>query len=291
MEDMVDVSKLETLLDRLVKAADTPTVRKGGIENSGTIGSDGPQGGGQGSMADAGALDSMMIAKMAEAGIPLSTITAFNAFMSKNEDDEDDDEDDEDDDEEIGKGGNPAPDLSKSFRDALGEQLGASQEMVDVSPYLDGLTAAVGDRIDVLTKSVMSTQKSQGGVNKALAAAISQMGKLAKSQAVVIDKMAAKLGVLERAPVAPPRSVTGTGTPLVKSGMGGEEQLTKSEVCSVLSYMNLEKGMREIGGRRTTDLVVNLEAGSIYDEETHGAVTGFLKSLPTNERNLAKSYH
>ena len=94
MEDMVDVSKLETLLDRLVKAADTPTVRKGGIENSGTIGSDGPQGGGQGSMADAGALDSMMIAKMAEAGIPLSTITAFNAFMSKNEDDEDDDEDD-----------------------------------------------------------------------------------------------------------------------------------------------------------------------------------------------------
>ena len=288
--ETVDVDKLEGLLAKLVKAADATDLRKGGIENSGTVGSGGKQGGGQGSWSDSGTLDSMMIAKMEAAGLPSGLIAAFSAFMSGAKKDKD------------GKDccppafkSEPQGNLAKSFRDQLGDQLGDDQQMVDISPYLDGLTTAVGDRIDALTKSMLGSQQSQAGVNKALAAAVSQIGNLVKSQAKVINHLGAKLGVLEHAPVPVQRGVTGTAQPLNKA-MPGEtgapsEQLNKSEVLSTLSYMNLEKGMREIGGRRTFELIGLLEGGGVYDQETHSAVTNFLKGCSPSEQNLAKSYH
>lgn len=53
--------------------------------------------------------------------------------------------------------------------------------------------------------------------------------------------------------------------------------------------MNLEKGMHEINGQRTSELVGLFEGGNVIDEKTVGAVQSFLQTHP-NEADAARQY-
>lgn len=289
---------LDATLKNLLDSVEKTDLNKGGVENSGTHGSGGKQGGGQGSESDAGPIDNMMIAKMIQAGVDVKTAGQFADFMAaKMRGDGDDDEDDED----YGKssaalGKEFAEQLTKSFREHLSENLDSEADtMVDITPYLDGLTTTVGEQLEGLNKALAASHASQDKINKALARAVHQMGSLVKSQAKVIDALGHKLGILEKAPVQPPKGKTGTATPMEKSmageaGGGGFENLTKSQVLSALSYANLVKGQRDINGQRTSDVITNLEAGGVYDERTHAHLQGFLKSLSAEERQEALTF-
>lgn len=285
MEDTVETDALERTLKSLLDTAEnTDPLVKGGVENSGTYGSGGPQGGGQGD--ESCPIDNMMIAKMIQSGVDVQTAAKFAAFMSGEE------EDDEDEDG-MGKGNfSEYEPMEKSFRETLDEHLEPSEsDMVNVTPYLDGLTSALGEQLDGLHKSVQSGQSQQGRVNKSMAAAVHQMGSLLKSQATLINALGQRLGLVERTPASAPKGITGTAAPLNKSMPrevgAGSIQLTKSNTLSTLTYMNLNKGMSQINGVSTSDLITGLEAGNVFDDRTHGAVQDFLKSCTPEERKEA----
>lgn len=287
MEETVETDALERTLKSLLDTAEnTDPLAKGGVENSGTYGSGGHQGGGQGDGSCP--IDNMMIAKMIQSGVDVQTAAKFAAFMSGEEE-----EDDDDDDNNMDKGNfSEQEPMGKSFREALEDHLEPSEsDMVNVTPYLDGLTSALGEQLDGLHKSVQSGQSQQGRVNKSMAAAVHQMGSLLKSQATLINALGQRLGLVERTPASAPKGVTGTAAPLNKSMPrevgAGNIQLTKSNTLSTLTYMNLNKGMSQINGVSTSDLITGLEAGDVFDERTHGAVQDFLKSCTTEERKEA----
>ena len=326
-EQTVDTSELSASLNELIKAANATKLVKGegvSIDNSGTMSDGKSSGGGQGSMSDAGGLDDLMIAKMSAAGVDAATLSAFRAFMSHEEPDADDEggeSDDDEDDEMEGKmaappeppfsGGRsggfaraprPSPkggtQKSKSER-GLSKAMdqfrsdGDIEEALDVSPFLEAITARTAEMIDGMRKSHRAAAVDQGKVNAKMAAAMYQIGSLLKSQAQVIDTLRSRLGIVERAPVAVPRGATTQSKALAKSmpgEVGGQsKQLSKSEVVSALSYMNLEKGMREINGVRTSELVGRLEGGNVLDQGTLDAVAQFLRANPA-EASSAKAY-
>ena len=91
----------------------------------------------------------------------------------------------------------------------------------------------------------------------------------------------------------PQRGVTGA-TALNKSlpgeaGATSHNDLSKSEVLNTLSYMNLEKGIRDIGGRKTSDVIGMFEGGNVLDQNTLDAVRGFLSAHPA-ESQTARQY-
>lgn len=282
--ETVEIDQLEKSLKALVDTAQAGVapLTKGGVENSGFEGLDGKQGGGQGSASDAGSIDNMMIAKMKAAGIPAGIVAKFAAFMQ----DEGEDEDDED---AFKSFAGESADLNKSLRSNP-----KVAEMLDVTPFLDDFTTQVGEHLTKLHKSVAAGHKQQSDINVKLAQAVHQLGTLVKSQAKVIDVLGQRLGIVEKTPVAPPKGKTRAAA--LHKSMPGEagagdptEQLRKSEVLATLTYMNLEKGISEIGGRRTSDLVVALEAGGVYDQATHAAVVDFLRKNP-EEAPIARQY-
>lgn len=277
---------LDQTLNQLLNVAEATDLAKGGVENSGTHGSGGKQGGGQGSEGDAGPIDNMMIAKMIQAGVDVQTAAKFAAFMSEDEDD--------DEVEKSGAGAEGAEPLTKSLREAVTENLAPEDaEMVNVTPYLDSLTTALGGQLETLDKSIRAGRTEQGKLNKSMAKALHQVGQLVKSQAAVINVLGERLGIVERAPAVAPKGVTGTAKPLNKSLAGeageGDLKLTKSTTLNALSYFNLVKGEKQIAGQSTSDVITKLEAGGVYDEKTHGALIHLVKSLPAQEREKALS--
>lgn len=295
MAERVDTIQLEKSLADLIKVADATKLVKGDgvqIANSGTTSDGKPSGGGQGSMSDAGGLDDLMIAKMTAAGIDAGTIANFAAFMS-------DDEDGEDEDDEDGKGVPPQPPFtSKSAQQGdLIKGIAADPtvaEAIDVSPFLDALVARTTDALGSLEKSLGAHRGEQAKVNRAMAAALYQSGQLLKSQAGVIDELRSRLGIVERAPVAQPKGRTQlSGAKALSKGMPNEAgeagQLRKSELLSTLSYMNLEKGIRDINGVRTSEIIGRFEAGDVIDDGVIHAARSFLAQNP-NEADAARRY-
>ena len=117
-----------------------------------------------------------------------------------------------------------------------------------------------------------------------------QMGSLLKSQDAVVVELGKRLGIVERTP-NPPKGKTDLAgaTPLSKSmpneaRADGQEPLSKSELLSTLSYMNLEKGINHIGSQKTSDAICMLEGGNICDDNIQNAAHGFLVANP----NLAQ---
>ena len=69
----------------------------------------------------------------------------------------------------------------------------------------------------------------------------------------------------------------------------GHGSLSKSEVIGTLTYMNLEKGIRDIGGRSTGQAAMMLEGGGVVDQQIIDSVSGFLAAHPA-EAETARSY-
>lgn len=288
--DSVDVTQLQGALDNLTRIASSTQLNKGGIANSGTYSDGKPSGGGQGSMADAGGIDDLMIGKMTAAGFDAATIANFRAFMEDKKKKE--------------KGEQPSmPPFGKSETAPQTQEPGKLaksltedpeiSEAMDASPFMEALVARTTGAIDTLEKSLHAIEQRSCEREVATARAMLEIGKLVKSQASIISELGKRLGVMERAPVAQPKGRTGTNgaQPLNKSGVdtppGGE--LRKSEVLSTLTYMNLEKGIKNINGVPTYQLAGMFEGGNIIDEHTLGAVRQFLAENP-REAQAAKSY-
>lgn len=289
---------LGNALDELLKAADATSLSKAAthsgkgsnsVETGGHVDETGTTSGTLAGDGDVGGIDTLMVAKMSAAGIPTAMINAFAAFMKKVEEDEEED-DDEEGEEEAYKSLEPA--FQKSM-DAYREDSDLS-DTIDVSPFLEALTARTADQLDAIRKSAGHFEGQQNHVNQKLAAALHQIGGLLKSQTGVIQALGERLNLVERTP-APQKGATqlSGAQPLHKAlpgelGQGGKE-LRKSEILSTLTYMNLEKGMHEINGQRTSELVGLFEGGNVIDEKTVGAVQSFLQTHP-NEADAARQY-
>lgn len=347
-EQTTSLDALDASLGDLLKAASRITgepLNKGGdgvsIDNSGTTGSDGKQGGGQGSMSDAGKVEDLMIGKLTAAGFNAAQASSIVGMMkdvgggsffshtrpsptggkggemtgkarkppvppfagAADDDFGGDDEggDDEGDGDEDDEAGGPAMRgkrrMGKSA--SFDEQFRADPdigEVVDVSPFMETLTARTTEALDSLNKSLRKSVRRSDEQFALLAKSTVALGTLVKAQQGVISEMGRRLGVVERQP-APQKGVTalsGTHQPMNKSmpneaGAGGST-LRKSEVASVLTYMHLEKGMKEIGGRKiATELVPLVESSGEVPANIVGEVQNFLRRNP-GEANLAKSY-
>jgi hypothetical protein len=307
-EPEVAIDGLQKSLDELLQVADATELSKayGGVsvEHSGHYDESGKVGGGLAGGGDIGGLDDMMIAKMSEAGVPAGLIADFAAFMTgKQEDDEDEDEEEMEgkysaEYAEYSEANQPQPEpMSKAIDELRAPAEDGSTDIadaVDVSPFLETLTMRVAEQIDGIRKSVAEGHGTQHNVNAHLAAALHQMGGLMKSQQAVIGELGARLGMIERQPAQPRGATSLTGAQAMAKSLPGEaggngEQLSKSEVLSTLTYMNLEKSIKQINGRPTYELACLADGGAPMDEGTVNAVRTFLRTHP-HEADAARNY-
>lgn len=320
-EPEVTLEGIDAALDSLIKAADATEMAKayGGtaVDSYGHVDERGKTSGGYADKGDMGGLDSMMIGKMEqsliEQGFPAAAIAAF--MRGKQSDDE------EDDDEMEGKMGKPAStaggvgtnprvsasgggstmakmgdddeDYGKSF-DAFREDP-AIGDAIDVSDFLGALVQRTTEQLDALGKSQAAMSAEQRDVNAKMATAMFGIGQLVKGLAAHANRLDQRLGLVERQPNAPrgatnvPRARAMAKSFGAHGAEGGGTELSKSQVIATLSYMNLEKGMREIGGRATSELIGLYEGGNQLAPQAFHAVQRFLATHP-NEAQVAVNY-
>jgi hypothetical protein len=137
------------------------------------------------------------------------------------------------------------------------------------------------------------SEHKQNGVNAALAGAMYQVGSLLKSQSHVIDELSKRLGLVERAPLPGKGATTLSGAQAMQKSLGNGggspgEGLRKSEILATLSYMRMEKSMKEINGRAIGDVIYAFEGGGVINPEDVATVARFLATHP-NEAAKAKS--
>lgn len=344
-EQTTTLDALDASLNDLLKAAERvtgePLIKGDGvqIDNSGTMGSDGKQGGGQGSVSDAGKVEDLMIGKLTAAGFSAPQVHAIVGMMKDagggsffshtrpsptggkgdgmsgkargpkvppfagaadddfgGDDEGDGDEDDDEGDEEppVGMRGKRRMGKSLSFDEQFRSDPDIG-DVVDVSPFMETLTAKTTEALDGLAKSLRKSQRRADGQFALLAKSTVALGHLVKAQQAVISELGKRLGVVEKQP-APQKGVTSlSGAQPMNKSMPGEagtggNSLRKSEVASVLTYMNIEKGMKEIGGRKiATEIVPLVESSAEVPAPVLAEVQNFLRRNP-GEANLAKSY-
>lgn len=346
-EQTTTLDALDASLNDLLKAAANitgePLIKGDGvqIDNSGTIGSDGKQGGGQGSVSDAGKVEDLMIGKLTAAGFSAPQVHAIVGMMkdasggsffshtrpspsggkggdmtgkagkkppmppfagaADGDFGGDDDEDEGDEEEPDGdEAGGPAMRGKRRMGKSLSfdEQFRADPEIgdvVDVSPFMETLTARTTEALDSLGKSLRKSVRRSDEQFAMLAKSTVALGTLVKAQQSVINELGRRLGIVEKQP-APQKGVTQlTGAQPLSKSMPGEAgngggTLKKSEVASVLTYMNIQKGVKEIGGRKiATDIVPLVESSAEVPAPILAEVHNFLRRNP-GEANLAKSY-
>ena len=286
-ENTVSPDQVKDALADLQKLAN---LAKGGVSNSGRVDEDGMGGGG--TSPDNGKVDDLMIGKMAaamaEAGIDagaieFATAAMASAKMGEDEESDEDEEFDEDEDED---------EAEKS--DASLMDLFKSEETFDVSPFLERFAAGVSETIGSLQKSINTKNAEQEGLIKAQSAALVQVGELLKSQAHVIAELGNRLQIVERQPAAPKGVTSTAGLAKAMPGEAGSEPGAqvgnREELASVLSYMNLEKSIRQLegAGMPTSHAVTAVETGSVR-KSVVDAANDFLKANP-KEAAKALSY-
>lgn len=327
MSNATTIDTMQASLDELLKAADAHgTMRKamGGvdIDTYGHTDERGKTSGGYAEVGDAGKgvdlSEEAIVGKMSEIGLNAMQAGALVGFMKDGgffdherpsptgkmkgkagkgaqpptppfvgDADEDfggEDEDEDEDDEE-------SEEMGKSFRKSFADDSDIA-DTVDVSPFLEAVTSRTVESLDALNKSLRRSERKQGAVNAAMAGAMYQMGSLLKSQARVIDALSQRLGLVERQPEAPRGAVTLSGAQAMQKSLGAGGAggtLRKSEMLSALSYMRLEKGMKEINGRSLGEVIYAFEGGGIINPEDAATVERFLATHPA-EAQKAKTY-
>jgi hypothetical protein len=273
-----------------------------------------------------GKMEQTVMSALADAGFSAPQIAAFMSAKDEGEEEEEEDSEEdaeEDADEMSGEAGGgffqhsrPAPHgkmagkpsmppfAKKSAAYSEGEPLTKSidalradsdiSDAIDVSSYLEAMTGRVAEQMDSLAKGIHGGHVEQRKVNRAFAAALWQTGKLVKSQAQVINALGQRLGLVETQP-APARGVQSpTRAQALAKSMPGEAgsgggRLGKSEILNTLSYMLLEKGVKEINGPSTREVIGLFEGGNVIAPETVGAIESFLRQHP-GETQKARSY-
>ena len=299
-EDEVTLDSLDKALEALVDASDAADViAKGGLDSGGHVDERGQTSGGYPGKGDMGGIDDMMIGKMQETLVDAGfSADMISAFMSKKDEDEDEDEkggegDDAGEDDAEKSQQAAADAIEKSFRDDP-----SIREAIDVSPFLESLVTNTVEEIQGLAKSLHEGQATQAHVNKAVASTLHGIAGLVKGLQGHSQRLEERLGMVERQPAAPKGHTSLSGAqPVLKSfgahgteGGGGQvEQLTKSELTNVLTYMNLEKSIKEIGGTKTSEHAGIIEGGGHVHPAAYHAAMRFLASHP-HEAATARTY-
>jgi len=330
--DLDGISASLDELVKAADATDVVSKAYGGVnlESYGHVDERGKTSGGYADTGDVGGLDDMMIGKMAQVLIDGGfSADQISAFMGQDEDEEDDEDDMEGkasfaphtrpSAKMHGKGagdinvrsggagsptnpGTPPPPIGQPKPVPTGkytksmDQFRQDQDIadaVDISPFLEALTTRTADQLDAIRKGMGEAHGEQTGVNRAMAGAVYQIGRLQKSMAEIVGALDKRLNLVERQPAAGQKGVTSMSKALTKA-MPGEvgtdsAQLNKSEIIATLSYMNLEKGMKEINGRNTRELVGMFESGNQLAPDTLDAVQKFIATHPA-EAKLARTY-
>lgn len=274
-------------------------------------------------------IDSMMIGKMVQAGLDAGQIEAMVGMMSgsagaaADEEEEDDsmegyvgkmtahakgyaDKNDGSMKGYMGYPGHkpPAVAMGKSGAgegEPLAKSLQQYQADPELGPLLDGTdffeayVKNTAGQIDAVNATLVKGFGNQGTVNQALAGAVHQTGMLIKGQALVIETLGKRLGLVESTPQpargatsAPAAAALAKGMP-GEAGAGGGEPLRKSEICATLSYMNLEKGIKKIGEQPTYEAIGMLEGGNQCSPEVLQAVNDFHTANP-GDSQAARTY-
>lgn len=340
-QQTTSLDALDASLQDLLKAAETITgepLRKGDgvqIDNSGTHGSDGKQGGGQGSMSDAGKLDDIMIGKLTQAGYNASQINQILGFAKdvgggsffqherpsptmsgkrggkppmppfKGKADEDlDDDDDDDEIEDEGEQQMPPGMRGKRTRKSFAQQYADDPDIsdtVDVSAFLESFVARTTDSLDSIDRQFRKAMKKSHGQTEsqfvAMAKAFVGLTDFVKAQHGIINELGVRLGVVEKQPAAQPRGVTSLHqhqTRTIEKSMpheagNGSNSLKKSEYAAILTFMNLEKGIKQIAGRSIAMELVPMVESNELPQDVQLEIHNFLRRNP-GEAQLAKSY-
>lgn len=302
-KSLEDLNKATEALGTVQKSLGNIAIDQGGHTEGTTKTS-----GGYPEQSDVGGLDSMMIGKMQQALIDAGFDAAsISAFMG--EDDEDEGEEQDDDGEgsgevpqpPFGKMGKPASTQGSVGTNPRAKPTGGKgmqksmdafrenekiRELVDASEFVEELVASTAAQIDEVRKSHDESASRRAVAEHVFAKALTGLTSVVKSQAAVINELGSRLGIVERAP-NPPKGRTQL-PPSAQTPRAAAGQLNKSQVAGVLSYMNLEKGIKEIGGLKTSDLVAGVESG-VVSQRTLESVRGFLAAHP-NEVETALTY-
>lgn len=308
-EGMTTLEGIQASLDTLVKAAEATDMVKAygnvSIDQYGHTDERGETSGGYADSGDIGGTDDMMIGKMQQALIDQGfSADQISAFMRGKQEEDEDDEDPHaaalarKGDGKMSRSGNViTPTDAKKSMDAFMEDQDIV-EAFDVVPFLEGLVSKAAEQIDSLSKSLAEAQHDQREFNQKMAAAVYGIGQLAKSSTSVLAALDERLGLIEAQPMPQKGYTQMTGARPIQKSFGhhgfegqpaGGEQLTKSELINTLSYMNLEKGIRDIGGQPTHEIVSLFEGGGQLSQRAYHAATGFLQTHP-HEADIAKSY-
>lgn len=312
-QEEVTMESIDNALAALVKATEaTDLVRGYGIDQGGHVDERGSTSGGYPGAGETGGIDRMMIAKMQETLVDAGfDAGAIAAFMSKKDDDEEEEEEGGDDKKPpFGKMA-PAPAQKSMDANAVDpmqkalESFAESQHIadaVDISPFMEDFVQKSAEMHADLVKAVQHGQAVSDEKLKHMAAGVYGLGTMLKSVAAVTDALNQRLSLVEQRPnmakgatsltgaqalhKSLPREVGGPTAP----GARGPEALHKSEITSTLTYMNLEKGMTEISGHKTSELISMLEAGNQLHPAAASAVQRFLAAHP-HEAETARRYH
>lgn len=326
LEASVTEDTLDASLKELVKAAGTVSaidkLKKGGIVNSGFNNEDGEKGGGQATSSDAGGIETLMIGKLVAngftgdsaqslAGLMMGALTEAGLVGKASCENSDEGNDDDEmagfargymaamakmgkslDSQEVIEGKVEHTDNDAALYKSFTEDKDIS-EGVDASPFLSALTVKMTSSLETINKSINSQKNHQTTVNQASAAAIFQIGNLVKSQNGVIEALNKRLGLVEAQPVAPKGVRTEVQAKALQKGFGGNDgkktQLTKSQTVSTLSYMNLEKGIKQVAGEATSKASMMIECGGTVSKSVYAEVEKFLAANP-DEAKAATEY-
>lgn len=300
-QDTVTPDALDTALESLTKALEgtqaADALVKGGQVYSGVSDERGKVS--EGSSPDAGKIDSLMIGKMIGRLVNTGVLAAgpnmagFANGQFGNDDEDGDGDNDEDDEEMRGamtafrtqmKGLADAgffksekvseSNLRKSFIDEVGDDPEV-REAIDASPFMQQLVDATASAIGKLEKSHASKATQQDTLIKATARAVVEVGTMFKS-------LNERLGIVEQTPNAPKGATSLSGARALQkslAGVGaGQSTLKKAHMLNVMSYMNLVKGIKSIGGRPSVETISKLDSANEISPEAVEEVGAFLTS-------------
>lgn len=293
---------LDAALKDLAKSIDTKAtadkLTKGGQVYSGVSDERGKVSGG--SNPDAGKLDSLMIGKaigqLVNDGVlmPGPNMAAFAA----NGYGEDEGSEDEEEDKKEMKGAfsaiqgelkgladagffdksEPNGDMCKGFLEDVASDDDVRQA-IDASPFMERLVESTANSIGVLEKSFHQSEQ----LSKATARVVNEMAKSFKA-------LNERLHIVESTPLPAKGESSLTGAQaMVKSLSGepegkGKPQLQKSHLLSIMTHMNLVKGIKQIGGRKSVETIGKLDSTNQISPEAMADVRDYVESLPDTER-------
>lgn len=123
----------------------------------------------------------------------------------------------------------------KSFADEAQEYEGV-RKAVDVSPFLEGITAQIGETIDSLREDVAKSNSFasyQRNFNMGLAGALNELANIVKGLTTIVEEIGKNPATVRKSD----SSAAAIEKSFANGNAGGEQKLTKSQIANKLSQL------------------------------------------------------